>query len=75
MVHDGQVLEHVARVNGKLDVLGLDFSGQAFGEGRALRLRASGLPPHGSTVEKGNELSLARAHANTRFLRTGTIGS
>ncbi|CAN0092871.1 unnamed protein product [Pylaiella littoralis] len=48
-----EVLEHVARVNGKLDVLGLDFSGQAFDEGRALRLRASGLPPHGSTVEKG----------------------
>ncbi|CAM9325603.1 unnamed protein product [Ectocarpus sp. 4 AP-2014] len=37
-----QVLEHVARMNGKLDVLGLDFSGQSVGEGDNLRLRMAG---------------------------------
>lgn len=37
-----QVLERVARVNGKLDVLGLDFSGQAAGEGNTLRLWTTG---------------------------------
>ncbi|CAB1101540.1 unnamed protein product [Ectocarpus sp. CCAP 1310/34] len=37
-----QVLEHVARMNGKLDVLGLDFSGQSVGEGDNLRLRIAG---------------------------------
>ncbi|CAM9239572.1 unnamed protein product [Ectocarpus fasciculatus] len=36
-----QVLEDVARMNGKLDVLGLDFSGQALGEGDTLRLRTT----------------------------------
>ncbi|CAM9479814.1 unnamed protein product [Ectocarpus sp. 13 AM-2016] len=37
-----QVLEQVARMNGKLDVLGLDFSGQSVGEGDNLRLRMTG---------------------------------
>ncbi|CAB1098718.1 unnamed protein product [Ectocarpus sp. CCAP 1310/34] len=38
-----QVLEHVARMNGRLDVLGLGFSGQAVGEGDPLYLRTAGL--------------------------------
>eukprot|EP00903_Cladosiphon_okamuranus_P008140 g7839.t1 len=44
-----KVLEHVARVNGKLDVLGLDFSGQAAekGEGANLRLQGAGVPAYG----------------------------
>lgn len=47
VVYVVQVLEHVARVNGKLDVLGLDFAGQAGGEGDTARLRAVGLPSYG----------------------------
>ncbi len=52
-----KVLEHVARVNGKLDVLGLDFSGQvaavaeevgvAAGEGDTLRLEVATRPSYG----------------------------
>ncbi|CAM9239647.1 unnamed protein product [Ectocarpus fasciculatus] len=43
-----QVLERVARVNGKLDVLGLDFSGQAAGEGNTPRLWTTGSSGLGS---------------------------
>lgn len=42
-----KVLEHVARVNGKLDILGLDFSGQEVGEGDTLRPEGSGVPAYG----------------------------
>lgn len=46
-----QVLEHMARVNGKLDVLGLDFSGQqVVGDGEkgdSPRFQAPGLLPYG----------------------------
>ncbi|CAM9992240.1 unnamed protein product [Ectocarpus sp. 4 AP-2014] len=43
-----QVLERVARINGKLDVLGLDFSGKAAGEGITLRLWTTGSSGLGS---------------------------
>ncbi|CAN0067204.1 unnamed protein product [Scytosiphon promiscuus] len=56
-----QVLEHVARMNGKLDVLGLDFAGQMDSEGDTARLRLGLSPDAPAGLNSSNGFALSGA--------------